>query len=116
MALAALSLAARCGTLSAQEGPASPPAAPASIVVMPARFATWDDEAHLVSPRLDVGGMRDTTVTWWGLGKGATIGATAALGLTQAFCTDDNGCVGRTIGAILMGSLLGGALESGMDY
>lgn len=116
VAVAALSLAAQCDTLSAQESPSAPPAAPASIVVLPARFASIDDEAHLLAPGSRVTVARDTAVLWWGLGKGATVGAAAALTLTQAFCADDSGCVGRTIGAVLMGSLLGGALESGMDY
>jgi len=100
------------GTLAAQQ--AGPP--PASIVVRPAPFASWTGETHLTTPGSNAVVTPDASLMWWGLGRGATVGATAALTLTQAFCADDNGCVGRTIGAVLMGSLLGGALESGMDY
>lgn len=103
---------ALCGTLSAQ---AEPSVAPPVMVVAPG-FARWQDDAHLAGTGFNTTVSRDTTRLWWGLGTGATVGAAAGLALTQAFCVDDNGCVGRSIGAILMGTLVGGALESGMDY
>lgn len=101
--------------------PAAPPAqapaaVPASVLLRPATFATWSGEAHLAIPASSVAIPRDSGAAWWGLNAGAAVGATAALTLTQAFCGDDNGCVGRSIGAVLAGSLLGGALKSGMDY
>lgn len=113
-ALTLVLLLSAAGILGAQESPSAPSSAPASIVMMPAHFATLNDDAHLLRPGL--GAMSETAATWWGLGRGATVGAVAALSLTQAFCADDNGCVGRTIGAVFVGSLLGGALESGMEY
>lgn len=99
-------------SLSAQE-PAMPPS---TIIVRTTPFASWNDDVHLLSTGSSLAVTGKSAVAWWGLGRGATIGAAAALGVTQAFCTDSDGCVGRTIGAVLMGSLLGGALESGMDY
>ena len=104
---------ASVGLLAAQEAAGVPPA---SIVVRPASFSSWTGESHLATPGASIAVTPDTTPLWWGLGRGATVGATAGLALTQAFCAGDNGCVGRTIGAVLMGSLLGGALESGMDF
>jgi hypothetical protein len=98
--------------LGAQE-PATPPS---TIIVRTTPFASWNDDVHLLSPGSSIAVPGNSAVAWWGLGRGATIGAAAALGVTQAFCTGSDGCVGRTIGAVLMGSLLGGALESGMDY
>jgi hypothetical protein len=99
-------------SLSAQE-PGTPPS---SIIVRTTSFASWNDDVHLLSPGSSIAVPADSAVAWWGLGRGATVGAAAALGVTQAFCTGSDGCVGRTIGAILMGSLLGGALETGMEY
>lgn len=105
-----------CGILSAQAEPAAPATTPSSILVAPPTFARWDGDAHLSSTGLNTSVPLDTSRVWWGVGTGATIGATAGLAATQAFCGDDNGCVARSIGAILMGSFLGGAIESGMDY
>ena len=70
------------GAIAAQEA-ASPP--PVSIVVKPASFANWTGEAHLTTTGSNLAVTRDTTPLWWGLGRGAAIGATAALTLTQAF-------------------------------
>ena len=109
---ATLCLTVSTRSLCAQEA-AEPPA---PVIIRPAPFASWNDEVHLLNTGANGTANGESAAIWWGLGKGATIGATAALGLTQAFCTDDDGCVGRSIGAILIGSLLGGALESGMDY
>ena len=118
MTLRALAVAitlscALASAASAQDAPGPPPA---SILVQRATFSSWTGEAQLTTTGSNLAVTRDPTLLWWGLGRGATVGAATALTLTQAFCADDNGCVGRSIGAVLMGSLLGGALESGMDY
>lgn len=105
-----------CSSVSAQDTTRARTSTPASVVLMPARLVSWNDQAHVASPGAGATVTKDTTRIWWGLGAGATAGAAAALGATQAFCIDDNGCVGKSIGAILMGTLVGGALEAGMQY
>jgi hypothetical protein len=112
--LASAAGAAPTGAAWAQEAAQAPPSAPATLAVAPQPFAQWKSDTLQVSGTLMP--SRPAAATWWGLNAGATAGAAGAMGVTQAFCRQDDGCVAETIGYSLLGGLLGGALGAGMKY
>jgi len=65
---------------SAQDAPGPPLA---SILVQRATFSSWTGEAQLTTTGSNLAVTRDPTLLWWGLGRGATVGAATALTLTQ---------------------------------
>lgn len=92
-------------------------AAPPSLVVVQQPFSRWKSDTMTptatLRPSLTDGAP---SAPFWATGLGATVGASSALFATQGFCGSDNGCIGESVGAVFIGSFLGGAIEGGMKY
>lgn len=113
-ALAFIGLVLGTGTRAeAQDSTATPP----SLVVVQQPFSRWKGDTMTptatLRPSLTDGAP---SAPFWAAGLGATVGASSALFAAQGLCGSDNGCIGESIGAAFVGSVLGGAIEGGMKY
>ena len=114
-AFAVVALALSTGSrVEAQDSTASPPSL---VMVQQSSFSRWKSDTMTptatLRPSLTDGAP---AAPFWASGLGATVGASSALFAAQGFCGSDNACIGESVGAAFVGSVLGGAIEGGMKY